>query len=100
MWRDRILSILNDEYGSREKAAQLKTALKRDEVTKETHDEFVTFCLGEYSMLYQLSPRFPHIRTDKFPGLFQYFIFHFPVFFVFCLTNSTNRNIYLQIHFN
>ena len=47
MWRDRILSILNDESGSLEKAAQLKTALKRDEVTKETHDQFVTFCLGE-----------------------------------------------------
>ena len=48
MWRDRILSILNDEEGSRERAAQLQTALKRDEVTKETYDEFVTFCLGEF----------------------------------------------------
>ena len=48
VWRDRILAILNDEEGSRERAAQLQTALKRDEVTKETYDEFVTFCLGEF----------------------------------------------------
>ena len=53
MWRDRILSILNDEEGSRERAAQLQTALKRDEVTKETYDEFVTFCLGEFSLQIQ-----------------------------------------------
>ena len=39
---------------------------------------------------------FPHFRPDKFPGLFQYLFFHFPVSFsVYYLMNLINAKIYL-----
>ena len=89
VWRDRILSILNDEEGSRERAAQLQTALKRDEVTKETYDEFVTFCLGEF---------FPTDPVIKIWNLvpYKFILQHMRIF---CL-NFTAEWVQHQPHFS
>lgn len=46
-WRDRILSQLQDMGRAHARAQQLQTALRRDEDTKESHDNFISLCLGE-----------------------------------------------------
>ena len=47
VWRDRILRTLKDLDSAREQALQLKTALRRDESIKVTHDTVACYCLGK-----------------------------------------------------
>ena len=47
VWRDRILAVLKDPQSAREQAMQLRTALRRDETTKESHDNVIAYTLGE-----------------------------------------------------
>ncbi len=47
VWRDRILSMFQDLDTAHDRAMQLRTALRRCEITKETHDNVITYCLGK-----------------------------------------------------
>lgn len=48
VWRDRLLVMLTDMEVAQQQAAQLRTALRRDEATKLTHDNLICYCLGRY----------------------------------------------------
>ena len=49
IWRDRLLTILNDPEEAQERTHQLKSALRRDDSIRETHDTVISHCLGEFS---------------------------------------------------
>ena len=52
MWRDRIMSVLSDLDTAHERASQLRMALRRDEVTKESQDNVISYCLGQSKLIY------------------------------------------------
>ena len=51
VWRDRVLSLLQNPATAHDRALQLREALRKDDRIKETNDDFVTFCLG---MLFEM----------------------------------------------
>ena len=51
IWRDRISSALQDLNRRNTHAQQLQIAMKRDETTHETHDNFTSLCLGKLKYL-------------------------------------------------
>lgn len=76
MWRDRILGLLNDLDTAHERAMQLRTALRRDEMTKESHDNIVSYCLGK-------------IKSNKF----------YTKSVIYFLTNKTEQNDKKSSHY-
>lgn len=51
LWRDKVLELLRDPKTAHERAMQLKIALRRDELTKESHDDFISYILGSVFFL-------------------------------------------------
>ena len=49
LWRDQALMLLGDPISAQERALNIRIALKRDEPTKESYDNFITYVLGKTS---------------------------------------------------
>ena len=50
VWRDAALLLLENKRRSQERSLNIRIALKRDEPSKESHDNVITFCLGRRSL--------------------------------------------------
>jgi hypothetical protein len=55
VWRDRILGVIQNYQSVQDNATQLRMALRRDDLTKETHDNFISYVLGRQSRIHYIS---------------------------------------------
>ena len=46
LWGQRAMDVLDDLIGAQDRAMNVKIALRRDELTKETNDNFLGYVLG------------------------------------------------------
>ena len=46
-WRDKVVDMVKNMDLTERRGLQLRTALRQDEVAKDTHDNFVAYVLGK-----------------------------------------------------
>lgn len=46
VWSQRIVHVLDNPQVAKSQAALLRTALKNDELSRETQDNFIAYCIG------------------------------------------------------
>jgi hypothetical protein len=55
VWCQRIVHVLENPVVAKDQANLLRTTLRNDEATRETHDDFLTYCLGGIRVRFELT---------------------------------------------